>query len=87
MLPGAKIVFIAIKPSLRRWNRVGTIREAKKFVWEYSASSAKLEFVDLDPPMLRSDGKPRPELFVEDGLHMTAEGYKVWTALVRPFLE
>jgi lysophospholipase L1-like esterase len=86
-LPDGKIVFIAIKPSLRRWNLVGTMREANKLVREYSDSNAKLEFVDVDPPMLGSDGKPRPELFVEDGLHMTAEGYRVWTALVRPFLE
>ena len=86
-LPDAKIVFIAIKPSLRRWNLVSAMREANKLIREYSESNAKLEFVDVDPPMIGADGKPRPELFVEDGLHMTAEGYRIWTALVRPFLQ
>ena len=27
------------------------------------------------------------ELLVEDGLHMTPEGYKIWNAAVRPFLQ
>ena len=86
-LPDAKIVFIAIKPSLRRWNLVSAMREANKLIREYSESNARLEFVDVDPPMIGADGKPRPEIFVEDGLHMTAEGYRIWTALVRPFLQ
>ena len=86
-LPDAKIVFIAIKPSLRRWNLVSAMREANKLIREYSESNAKLEFVDVDPPMIGADGKPRPELFVEDGLHMTAEGYRIWTALVRTLLQ
>jgi lysophospholipase L1-like esterase len=86
-LPDAKIVFIAIKPSLRRWNLVSAMREANKLIREYSESDPKLEFVDVDPPMIGADGKPRPELFVEDGLHMTAEGYRIWTALVRPLLQ
>lgn len=30
--------------------------------------------------------KPRPELFVEDGLHMTRKGYKVWTEAVKPLI-
>jgi hypothetical protein len=37
--------------------------------------------------MLGSDGKPRPELFVEDGLHMTPAGYAIWNRLVRPYLQ
>ncbi len=31
--------------------------------------------------MLGTDGKPKPEHFIDDGQHMTPEGYKVWTAL------
>jgi len=28
-----------------------------------------------------------PELFIEDGLHINAAGYKIWTKLVREKLE
>jgi lysophospholipase L1-like esterase len=37
--------------------------------------------------MLGWNGKPRPELFVEDGLHMSPKGYEIWNMLVRPFLQ
>ena len=37
--------------------------------------------------MLGADGRPRPELYVEDGLHMTREGYLLWIPLVRDVLE
>jgi lysophospholipase L1-like esterase len=36
--------------------------------------------------MLGDDGKPRPELFLKDGLHMTEAGYAVWTKLILPHL-
>jgi lysophospholipase L1-like esterase len=36
--------------------------------------------------MLGADGKPRPELFVKDGLHLSREGYDVWNKLIRPVL-
>ena len=36
--------------------------------------------------MIGKDGKPRPELFVDDGLHLNAAGYKLWTSLVLPYL-
>lgn len=34
--------------------------------------------------MLGADQKPRPQLFVAHGQHMSPEGYKVWARLVRP---
>ena len=36
--------------------------------------------------MMGWDEKPRRELFVEDGLHLSPDGYRLWTTLVRPFL-
>jgi lysophospholipase L1-like esterase len=43
--------------------------------------------VDIVPQMIGADGKPRKELLVEDGLHMTPEGYKIWNAALRPLLK
>ena len=46
----------------------------------------RLAFVDFDTLMLGWDEKPRPELFVQDGLHLSPEGYQLWTAVIRPYL-
>jgi hypothetical protein len=46
----------------------------------------RLGFVDFGPVMLGWDERPRPELFVSDGLHLSPLGYQIWTAILRPFL-
>ena len=38
------------------------------------------------PPCSAPTAAPRPELYVEDGLHMTPAGYAIWTQLVGPYL-
>ena len=86
-LPRTRIIYIAIKPSLARWNLIDKMREANASIEKFSRSDERLEFVDIDTPMLGKDGTPREELFVRDGLHLTAEGYTVWTARVKPHLE
>jgi lysophospholipase L1-like esterase len=37
--------------------------------------------------MLNENGIPEPELFLEDSLHMTEKGYRIWKEKLRPFVE
>ena len=86
-LPQTQIVFISIKPSIRRWKWIDTIRAANAQVKDYTTKHPNLVFVDIEKQMLGHDGKPNPELLVEDGLHMTPAGYKVWNEKLRPLLK
>ena len=45
-----------------------------------------LFFIDVWDEMLLRDGKANPNFFVEDGLHMNREGYKLWKKKVKPLL-
>ncbi|MDZ7616517.1 MAG: SGNH/GDSL hydrolase family protein [Patescibacteria group bacterium] len=85
-LPNTRIVFIAIKPCMKRWALVDEVRKANRLVREVVATDERLVFVDIDAPSLGEDGKPRRELFKADQLHLNAEGYRLWTSLVRPHL-
>jgi lysophospholipase L1-like esterase len=85
-LPQAKVVFVSIKPSILRWSMIKEIRAANALVKDYISKHPGLVYVDIDPQSIGADGKPRPELLVEDGLHLTPEGYKVWTAALKPHL-
>ncbi len=85
-LPKTRIVYIAIKPSTARWKLIEKIRTANRLIREFAANDPRLVFIDVEKPMLGADGKPRPELFLRDGLHLNADGYCVWTDLVRPHL-
>ena len=86
-LPATRIAFVGIKPSIQRWALVNKVRAANALVRDYAGTDERLAFVDVDAPMLGWDEKPRRDLFVADGLHLSAKGYELWTALVRPFVE
>ena len=86
-LPDTQIVFISIKPSIRRFPWIEQIKGANALVREYCATHPHLTFVDIVPQMLGEDGKPRKELLVADGLHMTPAGYKIWNDALRPVLQ
>jgi lysophospholipase L1-like esterase len=85
-LPKARIVFVAIKPSIKRWGLVEKMRKANRMIREATTKDARLEFVDVDTPMIGDDGLPRQELFKADGLHLNKQGYEVWAKLMRPHL-
>lgn len=86
-LPKTKILYIAVKPSIKRWNLIKEVRETNKLIADECAKTDNCEFIDIDAPMLGKDGKPRPELFKKDGLHMTDEGYAVWAKELQPHLQ
>ena len=85
-LPETKLLYIAIKPSLSRWKHAPAMKEANALITADCKKDARLTFVDIWPPMLGKDGKPRPELFAEDGLHLNEQGYALWTGLLRQHL-
>jgi len=85
-LPKTRIVYVGIKPSLARWKLIDKIREANGLIRVVVEKDPRLVFVDVEKPMLGDDGKPRDELFKADGLHLNAEGYKLWNELLAPHL-
>jgi len=85
-LPQTKIVFIGLKPSIQRWSQIHRMRATKVLIREFCEHDDRLAFLDVDGVMLGWDEKPRRELFVDDGLHLSPQGYQLWTTLLQPFL-
>jgi lysophospholipase L1-like esterase len=86
-LPETRIAFIAVKPSPMRWKFFDTQCRANEMVRELVKSERRLSYIDVVKPMLGDDGQPRRELFKKDNLHLNDEGYRLWTRLVKPFLD
>jgi lysophospholipase L1-like esterase len=84
--PQARVYFLAIKPSLLRWDNWAAMNRANMLVKAETETSDLLTYVDVATPMLGADGKPPRDLFVQDLLHMTPKGYAIWTSVVRPVL-
>ena len=85
-LPSTRIVVVGLKPSLLRWKLRDGMQQTNKLIGSRCAADRHCVYVDPWPSMIGKDGTPKPELFVEDGLHMTPEGYKAWTAMLKPHL-
>jgi lysophospholipase L1-like esterase len=85
-LPAARIVFVTIKPSRSRWSLWPEMSRANGLVRDFCRGDDRLFFADLAAPLLGPDGMPMPELFLGDQLHLSAQGYAVWTRTLRPIL-
>ncbi|MEO7934692.1 MAG: SGNH/GDSL hydrolase family protein [Dokdonella sp.] len=85
-LPDVGIAYIAIKPSPARANLLDKMREANALISRVAKSGTAIKTIDVFTPMLDARGKPRPELFGDDGLHMNRAGYALWISTIRPFL-
>lgn len=79
-LPKVKIIFLPVKPSPKRWALYDKQVVANRLVKQFCEAGEGLTYVDIVTPMLGADGKPRPELFVKDELHMSDAGYAIWTS-------
>ena len=86
-LPKTKLVFIAIKPSLKRWELAPVMKQANRKVRRHAFWHRGVLYADIWTPMLGSNRKPRKELFIEDGLHLSPAGYEIWKDVLAPLLD
>jgi lysophospholipase L1-like esterase len=85
-LPETDIYFISLSPSISRWKQADKEKQLNQLVKEFSAGRPHLKYIETYEMVLGADGQPRPELFVEDKLHFSPEGYKLLVERVRPHL-
>lgn len=85
--PDARLVFVSIKPSSSRWELWPQMKEANQRIKEHMIENDQFYYVDLASPLLGSDGTPDDSLFLDDLLHLNADGYAKWNAAIRPTLK
>ena len=86
-LPGIPIYFASIKPSPRRWEMWEDMKRANALIERYCVDTSYLAYVDVSTPMLDETGIVRGDLYLDDNLHMNADGYRLWTSIIKPRLE
>ncbi len=82
-LPGIKIAYISIAGNPARWSEVEKVKAANALISDFVKQTPDLEFINIFPLMLGEDGQPRAELFGPDRLHMSSQGYAIWTDVLR----
>jgi lysophospholipase L1-like esterase len=85
--PNTPIVFVSIKPSPSRAHLMPKMVEANRLIQAFIKDQKKASFVNVYPRMLNGDGKPKPEIFLADSLHMNENGYAIWKKALKPHLK
>jgi lysophospholipase L1-like esterase len=87
-LPKTRILYLSVKPSVKRSTLMEKQAAANKMLssWISSAKDSRLVFVDIVKPMLDDKGTVRADLFLADRLHMNRQGYKIWADTIRNLL-
>lgn len=78
--------YISAKPSKQRFEQFSTQVTLNAKIKALADTRNDLAFIDIVPSMLKPDGTPK-DIFVADNLHMTPEGYKLWTPIVDAALD
>ena len=85
-LPSAPIVYLSVTPTPSRWAEREPCRVLDGLIEGYTHQRPNLIYVETNDMVLGPDGRPRPELFVADRLHLSPEGYRLLADRVRPVL-
>ena len=85
-LPDARIAYLSIKPSPLREALMPEVRKTNALIEAYSEANANLDFIDVHTHMLNVEGRPRPEFFLPDRLHLNARGYALWKSVIAEHL-
>jgi lysophospholipase L1-like esterase/phosphoserine phosphatase len=89
-LPDVAIAFVAIAPSIKRWDQADRQREANEAIRSFIESGRggqRLRFIDANAALLGPDGTPAPECFLDDQQHPSTIGNARRAAIMRPVLE
>jgi lysophospholipase L1-like esterase len=86
-LPNTEIVYISLAPSIARWEERDATKKLNALVEDYVNKGRRLKYIETYDTTLDAKGQPRPELFVEDKLHFSPEGYKLLIERVKPFVK
>lgn len=85
--PGTPLFWIEITPTQSRWKVWPAIQKGNALIKDICTKNKNTYFISTSNAFLDDNGMPKPELFREDKLHLTAQGYAVWTEIIKKELD
>ncbi|WP_157963256.1 GDSL-type esterase/lipase family protein [Algoriphagus litoralis] len=83
--PNIKIYLIEAKPSPSRWEKKANYEIFNQKLKEYCLAKEGVELVPVWKALTDDAGNPRPELYIQDQLHLNEKGYEIWTAIFKEY--
>lgn len=86
-LPDTKIIFISIKCCEYRWSYWPEMKKANEMISQFCGENDRLYYFDAASLLLDDVGRPKLEFFMDDKLHLSEEGYRIWTEALAPMIK
>lgn len=83
--PNTPLIVVSLKPSQHKADQLKDQLLVNALL-EENATAQGYTYIDITKVMYDEAGNLRTDIFKEDKLHMNAEGYKLWTAILKPLL-
>jgi lysophospholipase L1-like esterase len=81
--PSSPLFWIEITPTSSRWKVWPQVTKANELIRKECENHRNTYFISTSFAFLNEKGLPKDELFVADKLHLNADGYKIWTGLIK----
>ncbi|MGE5420191.1 MAG: GDSL-type esterase/lipase family protein, partial [Chloroflexota bacterium] len=81
--PETPLFWIEVTPTPSRWKVWQQIKEANNLIKDICEKQENTYFISTSASFLNNDGLPEDGYFVSDKLHLNADGYKVWTDVIK----
>ncbi|MBB4805179.1 lysophospholipase L1-like esterase [Chryseobacterium defluvii] len=85
--PDIEVDYMSIKYSPSREKLWPQMKKANRKIACFMKKEKNAKFIDITKIMEDSNGNVRKDLFLKDMLHMTPEGYKLWTSVMKPYMK
>jgi lysophospholipase L1-like esterase len=80
------VVYVSIKPSPSRNKLMPKMIVANEAIQKFLKKKKNAVFADVFHKMLKEDGTPKDDIFIDDKLHMNKNGYVIWQKEIAPYL-
>ena len=85
-LPDTRIVFVSINRAPSKEDRWDVVDDVNGRLKNYATTHPRVQYVDVNPVLFDSKGKPRFELYMPDELHLRAPAYEGFANILKPVL-
>jgi lysophospholipase L1-like esterase len=84
---GPSLVWCAVMPAMREDILPAAIRDANRTIQDLCRTRPRCMFLDTWSLFADSEGRIIPEYFLQDGVHLSTNGYRRWIAALRQALQ
>ncbi len=85
--PKTPVFWVAITPAPARLHAWPEIEQANQMISKVCEGYYNTYFIPTQNEFLTSTGLPKKELFQEDSLHLNADGYRIWSQIIKRELD